>query len=87
MQGYKTMAEVRKALASMNPGRVNDLPTPMRKGTKVAIPFHDIGSEEDLIAYGTLRGSYGTGDDATALVELDKTLQVKDIPWSMLRRP
>ncbi len=84
--GTMTVTEVRRALALMNPGRVNDLPTPMRSGTRVAIPFHDIGSEEDLVAYGTLRGSYGTGVDATALVELDNTLQVKDIPWSMLRR-
>ncbi len=76
-----TTAEVSLALAKLMPGRGNELPTPMRSGTRVAIPFGDD------VAYGHLRGSYGTGEDATALVELDATLKIVDVPWSMLRRP
>ncbi len=73
--------EVVVELAKRFPGRFNDLPTPMRKGTRVAIPFGD------EVAYGTLRGSYGTGSDATSLVVLDGTGAVVDVPWSMMRRP
>lgn len=82
-----TPTEITKALAAKMSGRFNELPTPMRKGTRVAIHMWDIGSEETVIAYGTLRGSYGTGADATSLVVLDTTETVVDVPWSMLRRP
>jgi len=75
-----TVQEVADALAARMPGRWNDLPTPMKKGTRVAIPT------KEFTAYGTLRGSYGTEDDATALVELDGTGQVVDVPWAWLAK-
>ncbi len=76
-----TTTEVALALEKLMPGRVNELPTPLRSGTRVAIPF------DDETAYGTCLGSYGTGSDAEALVTLDTTKDVVSVPWSMLRRP
>ena len=70
--------EVARALAARMPGRRNDLPTPLRKGTRVSVTIHGV------TATGVVRGSYGTGTDASAFVELDGTGVVVDIPWAFL---
>ncbi len=84
-----TPAEVAQALSKRFPGRSNVLPTPMRRGTRVAIQCRS------GVAHGTLAGSYSTGSrpgDATAFVILDESWTGKvgvrvEIPWTFLSPP
>ena len=78
-----TPAEVAQALHDRFPGRANALPTPMKRGTAVAI---QVGPE---LALGTIAGSYSTGSgfgEATAFVILNTGVRV-EIPWTWLRIP
>ena len=71
--------DVATRLAAAVPGRQNDLPTPVKKGTRCSI------TAGDITATGTVRYSY-TAPDPIARVELDGTGQQVDVPWALLGR-
>lgn len=73
-----TPKEVARHLAAVIPGRQNDLPTPMRKGTRCSITVGEI------TANGTVVRCYGSADDTRAVIELDGTAQEVDVSWNLI---
>ncbi len=61
-------------------GRQNDLPTPMRKGTRCSITVGEI------TALGTVVRCYGSADDSRAVIRLDGTGQEVDVSWNLIGR-
>ena len=72
------MKQVARHLAAVTPGRQNDLPTPMRKGTRCSITVGEI------TAHGTVIRCYGSADDSRAVVRLDGTGQEVDVSWNLI---
>ncbi len=75
---------IARQLATRMPGRINELPTPMRSGTRVSVTV------KGVTGLGTVRGSYSTGSkygEAASMVELDQDAGRFDIPWAFLGVP
>ena len=72
--------DVARRLAEAMPGRRNDLPTPVRQGTRCTI------TNGGITATGTIQSSW-TAPDPISRVELDGTGQLVEVPWSMLGTP
>ncbi len=73
-----TPKEVARHLAAVTPGRQNDLPTPMRKGTRCSVTVGEI------TAFGSIVRCYGSEDDSRAVVELDGSGQEVDVSWNLI---
>ncbi len=74
-----TPKEVARHLAAVTPGRQNDLPTPMRKGTRCSITVGEI------TAYGTIVHCYGAAtEESRAVVQLDGTGKKVDVSWNLI---
>ncbi len=74
-----TPKQVARHLAAVTPGRQNDLPTPMRKGTRCSVTVGEI------TAYGTIVRCYGSPDNARAVVQLDGDGAVEvDVSWNLI---
>ena len=73
-----TPKQVARHLAAVTAGRQNDLPTPMRKGTRCSVTVGEI------TAYGTIVRCYGSPDNARAVVQLDGTEQEIDVSWNLI---
>ncbi len=78
-----TPRECAKQLAAAMPGRSNVLPI-IRKGARVSIYAGLDPDGNELFATATVVCSWGTGDDATARVDLDE-VGLTDVPWHLLR--
>ncbi len=74
-----TVDEVAAALAAMPGQRRNDLPTPVKQGTRCTI------TAGGITAIGTIRFSY-TAPEPIAVVTLDGTGQTVEVPWALLGR-
>lgn len=72
-----TVEEVAAALASMPGQRRNDLPTPVKSGTRCSVTVGGV------TATGTIRFSY-TAPEPIAVVRLDGTGRVVEVPWALL---
>ena len=73
-----TPKQVARHLAAVTPGRQNDLPTPMRRGTRCSITVGEI------TAYGSIVRCYGSADDSRAVVQLDGSGQEVDVSWDLI---
>lgn len=71
--------EIARRLAAAMPGRRNDLPTPVKKGTRCSI------TAGGITATGTIRCSY-TAPEPIAFVSLDGTGDTAEVPWALLGR-
>jgi hypothetical protein len=69
--------EIARRLEAAMPGRRNDLPTPVKKGTRCSI------TAGGITATGTIRCSY-TAPEPIAFVTLDGTGDTVDVPWNLL---
>ena len=74
-----TVDQVAAALADLPGQRRNDLPTPVKQGTRCTI------TAGGVTATGTVRFSY-TAPEPIAVVRLDGTGQLVEVPWSTLGR-
>ena len=76
-----TVAEVAAALAASTFGqRRNDLPTPVKKGTRCSVTFGGV------TANGTVRFSYGGDPETIAMVRLDGSGELVEVSWGILGR-
>ncbi len=77
----KATAEIARRLAEAMPGRQNDMPTPVKKGTRCTVTYRGV------TATGTIRFSY-TAPEPIARVQLDgnETTEgpVVEVPWNLL---
>ena len=73
-----TPKQVARHLAAVTAGRHNDLPTPMRKGTRCSVTVGEI------TAFGSIVRCYGSEDDSRAVVELDGSGQEVDVSWNLI---
>ncbi len=74
-------SEVFAALAARTFGqRRNDLPTPVKKGTRCSVTVGGV------TATGTVRFSYGGDPEPIAMVRLDGTGQLIEASWNILGR-